>query len=91
MTNNINYYVNGNTAKGFHSFIDSNISDIKVLLLKGISQSDLIRQAIDDLLARTGKINKSGIIDDIAGIWANSRNIPDIRKLRSGWSNRPSR
>ena len=59
--------------------------------LKGISQSDLIRQAIDDLLTKTGKLNKSDIIDDIAGIWNDNNSIPDIQKLRSGWKNRSVR
>ena len=59
--------------------------------LKGVSQSDLIRQAIDDLLTRTGKINKAGIIEDIAGIWENRDDLPDVREMRTGWRERPSR
>jgi predicted transcriptional regulator len=62
-----------------------------IAAVKGISQSDLIRQAIDDLLARQGIIDKSGILDEIAGVWAGKKNIPDIRKLRSGWRRRTSR
>lgn len=58
---------------------------------KGVSQSDLIRQAIDDLLARTGNINKSEILDEIAGIWANRKRVPNIRRLRTGWRRRPLR
>ncbi len=58
---------------------------------KGVSQSDLIRQAIDDLLARTGTINKDEILDEIAGIWSNRKEIPDIRDLRTGWRRRPVR
>lgn len=59
--------------------------------LKGVSQSDLIRQAIDDLLARTGKINKAGIIEDIAGIWKKRDDVPDVREMRTGWRERPTR
>ncbi len=62
-----------------------------VAISKGISQSDLIRQAIDDLLARTGNINKDEILDEIAGIWSNRKEIPDIRDLRTGWRRRPIR
>ena len=59
--------------------------------LKGVSQSDLIRQAIDDLLARTGKINKAQIIGEIAGIWENRDDLPDVREMRTGWRERPTR
>jgi Arc/MetJ-type ribon-helix-helix transcriptional regulator len=62
-----------------------------VALSQGVSQSDLIRQAIDDLLARTGNIDKDEILDEIAGIWANKKDIPDIRTLRTGWRRRPVR
>ena len=58
---------------------------------KGVSQSDLIRQAIDDLLARTGNINKNEILDEIAGIWKNREQTPNIRRLRTGWRRRPLR
>jgi hypothetical protein len=37
---------------------------------QGVSQSDLIRRAIDELLAKTGRINKIPILDDIADIWS---------------------
>ena len=58
---------------------------------KGVSQSDLIRKAIDDLLAKTGNINRDDILDEISGIWANRKKIPNIRSLRTGWRRRPIR
>lgn len=62
-----------------------------VAISKGVSQSDLIRQAIDDLLARAGNLNKDEILDEIAGIWSNKKEIPNIRDLRIGWRRRPVR
>ncbi|MBD3345008.1 MAG: ribbon-helix-helix protein, CopG family [Chitinivibrionales bacterium] len=62
-----------------------------VALAKGVSQSDLVRQAIDDLLARAGEIDKSRILDEIAGVWAQRTDVPDIRDLRTGWHTRSSR
>jgi hypothetical protein len=59
--------------------------------LKGMSQSDLIRTAIDDLLKLGGAINRDDIIDNIAGVWADKTDVPDIRELRRGWRARPSR
>jgi len=58
---------------------------------QGVSQSDLIRQAIDDLLARSGEIDKDRILDEIAGVWANRHDISDVRDLRTGWRRRPAR
>lgn len=60
-------------------------------LAQGVSQSDLIRQAIDDLLARTGEIDRGQILDEIAGIWAERKDVPDVRDLRTGWRRRPTR
>jgi Arc/MetJ-type ribon-helix-helix transcriptional regulator len=59
-------------------------------LSQGVSQSDLIRQAIDELLAKTGRIDKASILDEITGIW-DRKDVPDIRELRVGWRRRPIR
>ncbi len=58
---------------------------------QGKSQSDLIRQAIDDLLAKITTSDKTSSIDSIAGIWKDNDDIPDIRNLRAGWNNRSLR
>ncbi len=58
---------------------------------RGVSQSDLIRQAIDKLLASTGVFDKSAILEDIAGVWASRKDLPEIRDLRTGWRARPTR
>ena len=62
-----------------------------VALASGKRQSEIIRTAVDDLLARQGTINKPEILDEIAGIWATRRDVPDIRKMRTGWRRRPAR
>ncbi len=62
-----------------------------VALAKGLSQSELIRHAIDDLLSKSGTPDKSAILDEIAGIWSNRKDLPDVRDLRAGWRRRPSR
>lgn len=54
----------------------------------GISQSEVIRQAIDIMLKQRAPIDKSALIDNLAGIWADKKDIPDIRTLRSGWRTR---
>jgi len=61
-----------------------------VTLTKGISQSEFIRQAIDKSLLDAINIDKPIILDEIAGIWANREDIPDIRELRTAWRKRTS-
>jgi len=58
---------------------------------QGISQSDLIRRAIDEMLIKTSVVNKGAILDEIAGIWSDRKDIPEIREMRAGWRNRSSR
>lgn len=60
-------------------------------LSQGVSQSDLIRRAIDELMARTIVVDKVSILDEIAGIWSERNDIPDLRDLRAGWRRRPVR
>lgn len=62
-----------------------------VALAQGISQSDLIRQAIDAWLAQTAGVDRSPLLDEIAGLWAGRNDLPDLRELRSGWRRRPAR
>lgn len=60
----------------------------KMSALKGISQSDLIRLAVDDLLSRTDDSGKSCIVEELAGIWRCRQDIPSVRELRSSWGKR---
>ncbi len=57
-------------------------------LSQGVHQSNLIRKAIDELLAKTVTTDKQVILDEIAGIWAERNDIPAIRDLRTGWRQR---
>jgi hypothetical protein len=52
---------------------------------EGVSQSNLIRRAIDDLLARSGTMDKSVVLDEIAGIWSGRDDTPDLREFRKAW------
>lgn len=54
-----------------------------------VSQSNLIRQAIDDLLAKTGGGDRTTVLEEIAGIWSDRVDIANVRDLRAGWQRRP--
>ncbi|HLP14741.1 MAG TPA: ribbon-helix-helix protein, CopG family [Bacteroidota bacterium] len=62
-----------------------------VALALGKKQSEIIRWAVDDLLARQVDGNRTKILDEIAGIWSAREDIPEIRTLRTGWKQRPIR
>jgi len=62
-----------------------------IALALGKNKSDLIRRAVDDLLARQGAVNKTKILDEIAGAWSARNDIPEVRALRAGWKQRPIR
>jgi hypothetical protein len=54
----------------------------------GLSQSEMIRRAIDDMLAATDQMNRLSIIDRTAGIWKDRKETINIRELRAGWKKR---
>ena len=57
--------------------------------LRMVSQSNLIRQAIDDLLAKNGGGDRTSVLDESAGIWSDRDDITNVRDLRAGWQRRP--
>lgn len=58
---------------------------------RGTSQSEIIRQAIDIYLARMEGLDKGAAIDEVAGIWADRKDLPDVEKLRKEWVERNDR
>ena len=51
----------------------------------GKKQSELIREAIDHLIATLSKSRRQAILDRAAGMWKGRDDLPDIRKLREEW------
>ena len=49
----------------------------------GRSQSDLVREAIDDFIKRVANKNNIQQRQEAFGIWKGKENIPDIEDLRS--------
>lgn len=70
---------------------EKEMSGIKsIASLRGISQTDVIRLAIDQYLEKKGEIKKVSIFDKIAGIWSD-RYDPDFSESRAGWRKRTRR
>lgn len=59
-----------------------------IAALHKVSQSNLIRQAIDDLLAKNSGGDRTSVLDEIAGIWSDRDDISSMKDLRAGWQRR---
>lgn len=51
----------------------------------GTSQSDLIRQAVDELVERRGAGKRLRFLRRARGMWADREDLDDVRKLRHEW------
>lgn len=54
----------------------------------GRSQSEIIRQAVDEFVTKSTGDHRLQMIRKARGIWKNREDTPDIRALREGWRRR---
>lgn len=57
----------------------------KLSIESGKKQSELIRDAIDWLIARLSKGRQQAILDKAAGLWKDRKDMPDTAALRAEW------
>lgn len=48
----------------------------------GLSQSELIREAIDEMLERQKLVDRRSALQKAHGIWRDRIDLPDLRELR---------
>ena len=48
-------------------------------------QSELIREAIDQLINQSGNNYKKLVLRETAGIWKNRTDLPDFKTIRAEW------
>ena len=51
----------------------------------GKKQSELIREAIDLFIERSGSRHRESVLRESAGIWKDRRDLPDFDSVRDGW------
>ncbi|MBW2671706.1 MAG: ribbon-helix-helix domain-containing protein [Deltaproteobacteria bacterium] len=51
----------------------------------GKNQSELIREAIDSLIAKTGQSRREIVLREAAGIWKERSDLPDFKAIRAEW------
>lgn len=56
-----------------------------ISLQVGKKQSELIREAVDELIARYSDSRRQEILDNTAGIWKDRDDLPDFATLRGEW------
>ncbi|MBN1973704.1 MAG: ribbon-helix-helix protein, CopG family [Sedimentisphaerales bacterium] len=52
---------------------------------EGKKQSQLIREAIDQLIGQAGSSRRESVLREAAGIWKNRTDLPDFKKMRQEW------
>jgi hypothetical protein len=55
---------------------------------RGFKQSDLIREAVDELIEKYTPSQRLTRIKQARGLWKNRQDLPTLRDLRTGWSRR---
>lgn len=51
----------------------------------GKKQSELIREAVDRLIAQFDQGRRQAVMDTVAGMWKDRRDLPDFRAARRSW------
>jgi len=51
----------------------------------GKKQSELIREAIDRLIARLNNRQREAVLQATAGIWRDRKDLPDYKATRTQW------
>jgi hypothetical protein len=51
----------------------------------GKPQSELIREAVDNLIGQFSKGRREAVLNDAAGLWKDRDDLPDFDALRCQW------
>ncbi len=51
----------------------------------GKAQSEIIREAVDSLIAKSSLSRREAVLDRAAGLWRDRDDLPDFLAVRQGW------
>jgi len=51
----------------------------------GKKQSELIREAVDNLIDQAGYSRRKIVLQEAAGIWKDRTDLPDFKAIRAEW------
>ena len=52
---------------------------------KGTTKSALVREAVDEYLAKHSKEHRREVFERVAGIWKDREDLPDFEEVRKEW------
>ena len=52
---------------------------------KGTSKSALVREAVDEYLAKHSEEHRKEVFERVAGMWKDRDDLPDFEELRKEW------
>ena len=52
---------------------------------RGTSQSELIREAVDQLIAQSSGKRRQQVLENAAGLWKERKDLPDFAATRKEW------
>ena len=53
---------------------------------RGKKQSEIIREAIDQLIDQTSRLRRETILREAAGLWKDRTALPDLKAMRASWN-----
>ena len=57
---------------------------------RGKKQSELIREAVDNLIDQVSPDIQKAILSEAAGMWKDRSDIPDVHRIRTEWDREQS-
>ncbi|MCA9472827.1 MAG: ribbon-helix-helix domain-containing protein [Nitrospirales bacterium] len=55
---------------------------------RGVRQSELIREAVDELIEKYAPSQRLERIRKVRGLWKKRKDLPSLHDLRKGWNRR---
>lgn len=52
---------------------------------RGVSKSSIVREAVDEYLAKHSEERRKEVLERVAGIWKDRDDLPDFEELRKEW------
>lgn len=52
---------------------------------RDVSKSSIVREAVDEYLAKHSKERRKKVLEKVAGIWKDRDDLPDFKELRKEW------
>lgn len=52
---------------------------------RGVSKSSIVREAVDEYIAKFSAERRREVFERVAGMWKNRDDLPDFERMRKEW------